>query len=126
MFQQPLGTRDIRKVAIEHILHAGIAPAHGIADHHQIRRRIELGRVITLGQFYALLFELGTHGGIDVGIRAGHPITQLLGQHRHPPHEGATDPEDVNMHTACPCCRESRHSSKMAAIWQRLAQILRQ
>ena len=100
VFQQPLGARDIGQVAIQHILHTRVATAHGIADHHQIRRRIELGRIIALGQLDALLLELGAHGGIDVGIGAGDSITQLFCQHRQTTHKGAADPENVNMHTA--------------------------
>ena len=110
MLQQPLRTGDIGQIAIQHILHTGIATAHGVADHHQIRSRIELGGIITLGQLYALLLELGTHGGIDVGIRAGHPIAKLFCQHRQTTHEGAADPENVNMHTAAFSSKGSAHS----------------
>ncbi|MNJ17836.1 hypothetical protein D3C77_121230 [compost metagenome] len=100
VLQQPLGAGDVGQIAIQHILHARVATAHGVADHHQIRRRIELGRVIALGQLDTLLLELGAHGGIDVGIRAGDSIAQLFCQHRQTTHEGAADPENVNVHTA--------------------------
>ncbi|MNO97135.1 hypothetical protein D3C76_888320 [compost metagenome] len=110
MLQQPLGAGDVGQIAIQHILHARVATAHGVADHHQVRRRIELGRVITLGQLYALLLELGAHGGIDVGIRAGDSIAQLFCQHRQTTHEGAADPENVNVHTAAFSSKGSAHS----------------
>ncbi len=100
VLQQPLGAGDVGQIAVQHILHTGVATAHGIADYHQIRRWIELGGVIAFGQFDALLLELSTHGGIDVGIRTGHPVTKLFCQHRQTTHEGAADPEDVNVHTA--------------------------
>ena len=100
VLQQPLGAGDVGQIAVQHIFNTGVAAAHGVADHHQIRRRIELGGVIAFGQFDALLLELGTHGGIDIGIRTGHPVTKLFCQHRQTTHKGAADPENVNMHTA--------------------------
>ncbi|MNC05992.1 hypothetical protein D3C75_534930 [compost metagenome] len=80
---QPLWAGDVGQAFVQHILHSRVAPGHGVADHHQIRGRIELRRVVALGQFNTLGFQLSAHRRIDVGIGARHVMAQLFGQNRH-------------------------------------------
>ncbi len=54
MIGQPLRPGHIGQPLVEHVLDGGIATRQGIADYHQIGRRIQLGGVITLGQLDAL------------------------------------------------------------------------
>ncbi|MCY1176840.1 hypothetical protein D9M73_171270 [compost metagenome] len=80
---QPLRAGNVRQAFVQHVLHRRVTPGHGVADHHQIGGRIELRRVVALGQFNALGFQLSAHRRIDVGIGARHVMAQLLGQNRH-------------------------------------------
>ncbi|MDR6234962.1 hypothetical protein QE440_002703 [Pseudomonas psychrotolerans] len=98
MLGQPLWAGDIGQTFVQHVFHRRIAARQGVADHHQVRRGVELRRVVALGQLDALGFQLGAHGRIDVGIGAGHAMAGFLGQHRERPHEGAADTEDVDVH----------------------------
>ncbi|MNE09601.1 hypothetical protein D3C80_1022870 [compost metagenome] len=98
MVGQPLGTRNVRQALVQHILHRRVAARQGIADHHQVRRRVELGGVITLGQFDALSLQLRAHGRVDVGVGAGDVMAKLLGEDRQRAHERAADTENMNVH----------------------------
>ena len=98
MVGQPLRAADIEQALVQYIFHRRIAAAHGIADHHQIRRRLQLGRVVALDQLDTLGFQLGAHGRVDIGIGAGDAVTKFLGQHCQRTHEGAADAEDMNVH----------------------------
>ena len=95
---QQLGTGGIGQAPIQHGFHGRIAPTQGIADHHQIRRRLQLRRVVPLGQCNARRFQLVTHGRIDVLVTTGNTMALSLGQLRQRAHEGATDTEDMDMH----------------------------
>ena len=77
---QQLGAGGIGQAPIQHGFHGWIASAQGIADHHQIRRRFQLRRIITLGQFDARRFQLVTHGRIDVLVTTGNTMALGLGQ----------------------------------------------
>jgi len=92
MVSQPLGAGGIGQAPVEHIFHRRIAPGHGVAHNHQIRRRVEMGRIIAFHQLDALLLQLGAHGGIDIGVGTADPVPLGLGQHRQTAHEGATNP----------------------------------
>ncbi len=98
MVGQPLRAADIGQAFVQHVFHRRVATRQRVADHHQIRRRIELARLIALRQLDALGFQLGTHGRIDIGIGAGDAMPQLLGENGQRTHEGAADAENVNMH----------------------------
>ncbi|MNG98293.1 hypothetical protein D3C79_574300 [compost metagenome] len=95
---QPLRAGNIGQALVQHVFHRRVATRHGVADDHQVWRRVQLGRVIALGQLDALGFELGAHRGIDVGVRAGDAVAKFLGQHRQRAHESAANTENVNMH----------------------------
>ena len=56
--------------------------------------------------------------GIDVGVGAGHPIAKLFCQHRQTTHEGAADPENVNVHTAAFSSKGSAHSGSVDPVAQ--------
>ena len=55
---------------------------------------------VAFHQADALGLQLGAHGRINALIGAGHGVTQLPGQNGQAAHEGATDSEDVNVHSA--------------------------
>ena len=101
MVGQPLRAGHIGQALIEYVLHRRVAATQGIADHHQIRRGLQVRRLIALHQFDTLSFELGAHGRVDIGVGAGDTVTEFFGQHRQRPHEGAADAENMDMHE-CP------------------------
>ncbi len=96
---QPLRPGDVRQAFVQHIFHRRVAAGHGIANDHEVRRRIQLRRIVTLGQFDALGFELSAHRRIDVGIGARHMMAEFLGQNRHRTHESAADTKNMNVHS---------------------------
>ena len=98
MVGQPLRAGHIGQALVQHVLDRRVAAAQRVTDHHQVRRRLQVRRVVALHQFDALGFELGAHGRVDVGVGAGDAVAKLLGQHGQRPHEGAADAEDVDMH----------------------------
>ncbi|MCY1311424.1 hypothetical protein D9M70_617240 [compost metagenome] len=98
MVGQPLRAGDIGQALVQHMLHRRVAAGQGVADHHQVRRRIEVRRIVALHQLDPLGFQLGTHGRVDIGVGAGDTVAKFLGQHRQRTHEGAADAEDVDMH----------------------------
>ncbi|MNN19192.1 hypothetical protein D3C81_1324250 [compost metagenome] len=95
---QPLRAADVGQAGVEYMLHRRVAARQGVADHHQVRRRLQLRRVVALGQLDALGLQLGAHRRIDVGVGAGDAVAEFLGQHRQRAHEGAADAENVDMH----------------------------
>ena len=82
----------------ENFLKQGIAPGNGITNDENIRIKIELIGSVAFHQLDSLRLELGTHGRIDIGIAAGHPMAGSPSQKGNASHEGAADTEDVNMH----------------------------
>ncbi|MNP30973.1 hypothetical protein D3C76_1240740 [compost metagenome] len=98
MVGQPLRPRHIRQALVQHVFHCRVAPRQGVADHHQVRCRVQLGGVIALGQFDALGLKLSAHRWVDVGIGAGDPMAQLLGQDGQRTHESAANTENMNVH----------------------------
>ena len=68
---QHRGERGEGKAAgVEQPLHLGIAPRHGIADHHEIgRESLEPGRIVTLVQRNSRGREHGAHRRINAGVR---------------------------------------------------------
>ncbi len=93
-----LGAGGIGQALVEQVFHRRIAPAQGIAHHHQIRRRVQLGRVVALDQIDAGGGQLIAHGRVDVLVGAGDPVPLGPGQQRQRPHEGAADAENMNVH----------------------------
>ncbi|MNN88039.1 hypothetical protein D3C81_2056740 [compost metagenome] len=83
VISQPLRAGHVRQAFIQHIFHRRVAAGHGVADHHQIRCRIKLRRVVALRQLNALGFQLCAHRWIDVGVGTGHVVAQLFGQDCH-------------------------------------------
>ncbi len=73
---QPLRAGNVRDATFQHRLHARVAARHGVADDHQIRRRIQLGRIITLNKIDPLVLQQRAHRRIDVGVRTGDVMPQ--------------------------------------------------
>ena len=46
----------------------------------------------------ALFFELDAHGRVNIGIAAGDDMPCRTGKQRNPPHEGAANTENMNVH----------------------------
>src|SRR5690606_42022583 len=57
-----LRARGIGQAAVQYILDGGVAPRQGVADQHQIRRRLQLGGIIAFNQADTGLRQLGAHG----------------------------------------------------------------
>ncbi len=103
---QPLRAGNVGQALVQDMLHRRIAARQGVADHYQVRRRLQVGRIVALHQLDALGLQLGAHGGVDVGVGTGHPVAQFLGQHGQRAHEGPADAEYVDVHADS--CRSSR------------------
>ncbi len=53
---------------------------------------------VTLHETNARRLQLGTHGGIDVGVGTGDAVAEGARQEGDAAHEGAADTEDVQVH----------------------------
>ncbi len=56
-------------------------------------------RAKPLGQLDARLGQLRAHGWVNIGVAAGHGVAQGLGQLGNAAHEGATNTENVDVHS---------------------------
>jgi hypothetical protein len=74
-----------RAAGVEHVLHRGNAALHRVADHHHVRRRLQVRRLVALHQLDAGGLQLRAHGRIDVGIRARHPVPRPRANSATPP-----------------------------------------
>ena len=95
---QPLRPRHVGPVSVENFLKQRIAARNGIADDEQIGIQADLIRAVSFGQEDALLFQLGAHRWIDVGIAAGDPMAGGTRQEGDAAHEGAASAKNVNVH----------------------------
>ena len=98
--REPLGPRCVRDAAFEQRLDHRHAARHDIADHHHIRRRVELRGVETGHDVDAERLELRAHRRIDVAVGPGDAMTGGARDGRDAAHEGAADAEDVQVHGA--------------------------
>ncbi|MNT27143.1 hypothetical protein D3C72_1627600 [compost metagenome] len=98
VIRQPLRAGDIRQALVEHILDCRVTARQRVADHHQVRCRVQLSGVIPLGQLDTLGFKLGAHGWIDIGVGAGDPMPEFFGQHCQRAHESAANTKNMNVH----------------------------
>ncbi|MNP16779.1 hypothetical protein D3C76_1091870 [compost metagenome] len=69
---QPLRAGNVRDPLFQYRFNARITPRHGVTDDHQIRRRIQLSRIVTLDQVDPFLLQQRAHRRIDISVRAGH------------------------------------------------------
>ena len=72
----------------------------GVADHHQVRRRVELGRVEAFEHLDLGRGELVAHGGIDGLVRARDPVAHFPRELGQAAHERAADAEEVDVAAA--------------------------
>ena len=103
VLRQPLRPGSIGELGVQQGFDFRIPPGERVTDDDQIRSRLEILGTIALHQLDADLLELKAHRGIDIGIRAGHAISQHLCQTRETAHERATYPHYMNVHTTLPC-----------------------
>ena len=95
---EQLGAGGIGYALVQHMLHRRVAPAQGVADHHQVRGRLQLSRVVALDQLDAGGAELLAHRRVDVLVGTGDPVPLGPDQLRQRPHEGAADAENMDVH----------------------------
>src|SRR5690554_1962398 len=98
MTGQKLRPRTVVQPAIQYILNGRITTRHGITDNHQIRMRLQVLRLEPVTKRNALLFQLGAHRRINVGIGPTHLEAQLPRQDRQTAHERSANAEYMNMH----------------------------
>ena len=98
VFGQPLGPRHIGIAGVQDGFHQRVAPRHDVADHVKIGPKLALRGVEAFDQVDPERAQLIAHGGIDVGVAAGHPQAGLTCDGREPAHEGAADSKNVDMH----------------------------
>ena len=94
---QPLGTGCIGQAVIEHVLHGGVATGHRVADDDAVRAIVQVLGQVALHQVDTRRAQLGAHGRVDGRIGTRYPKTHLPGQQGDAAHEGAADPQDVNV-----------------------------
>jgi hypothetical protein len=91
VFRQPLRSRLVRDVAVEHFFDDIETPANHVSDDDAVRRQFQLVRIKTLVDVDAELLELRAHGRINTCVATGYLVAGSLGQCRDAAHEGATD-----------------------------------
>ena len=94
----PLRTRGVGQATIEDFFHQRIAARNDIAYHIQVGLQRYLFSTETLDQRNALLFKLGAHRRVDIGVAAGHLVAGLARQYGEAAHECAADAKDMYMH----------------------------
>ena len=95
---QPGGPRGVSQPVVEDVLHARVATRHRVADDHEVRRRLELRRVVSGNRRDSRLVEYAVHWRKHVFVRTGDPIAELTRNQREPGHERAADAENVDVH----------------------------
>ena len=95
---QPLGARYVGQPLVEDGLEERIAAGDRVAHHEDVRLEAELLDAIAFDEADALLLELGAHRRIDVGVAARHLVAGSPRQQCHATHEGAANPENMNVH----------------------------
>ena len=98
VFSEPLWARRVTLSTIQHCFDDLDSTAHDIADNDAVRIEIELCRIDTLMDINAKLFELRTHGRIDIAIAARHFVARRARQGRNTAHECSTNSEYVYVH----------------------------
>jgi hypothetical protein len=102
MFRQPLRAGGIRQIARQNGFEQWVATRNRVAHHIQIGIQVELFDVIAFDQLDTLLSQLRAHRRIDIGIAPRHPMSGGARQQRDATHEGAANPENVQMHGVIP------------------------
>ena len=75
---QRLRQRQARDVAGQQGLGLGVVPADDVAHHRQVRRRIQVGRGVTVLHPDAQTLQKGAHGRVGVFIGAADPVALFL------------------------------------------------
>lgn len=96
--RKPLRSRGIWLATIKDRLHQGRASLDHISNHPQIGRNRQLTFLEAFDQFDALIFQLGAHGRIHIGIATRHPVASGAREQGQPAHESAANTKDMNMH----------------------------
>ena len=100
VLRQPGGARGVAQPVVEDVFHARVAAGHRVADHHDVRRGIELRGVVSGRRGDAGLVEHAAHRRVDVLVGAGDPVAELARDQGESGHEGAADAEKVDVHGA--------------------------
>ncbi len=69
----------------------------GVTHHHQIRRRIEVGRVVAHQRLDARCRQQVAHGRIERRVAAAHPVAEILEQTGQRRHAGAADGDEEDI-----------------------------
>ena len=92
------GARGVGKPLVQHVLDYRHASLHGVPDHDEIRRIVELLLSVALGNLDSLAPQLVAHGRIDIPVRACNFEAELARDEGDAAHEGTADAENMNMH----------------------------
>ncbi len=95
---QPLRPGNKRQSAVENFLDQRIAAGHHVANDEDVRLEFDLIGGETFGEGDVLLFKLGAHRRIDIGVTTRDFVSRLFCEHGDAAHEAAADTEDVNVH----------------------------
>ncbi len=90
--------RRVRKARIDGGPRFGVVAATHVADHHQVRRRLEVVRRKALDQPHPPPLQRRSHRRVEGHVRPRHLVPGRLEQPRERPHARAGDGDEVDMH----------------------------
>ena len=106
MLGQPLRTAGVGRTRLQNRLHQGklgltlrrARPRHHVADHEQVGLQGHLVLAKAFDQVDAQGAQLVAHGRVDPCVAACDPMTRFACQGGHAAHEGAANPQNMNVH----------------------------
>ena len=95
-----LGLRGVGEAAVEAGLELGVAAGDGVADHDEVRARVEVLGAVGRGDGDPEALELGRHRRVDVLVGAGDPVPEVEQELGERGHRRPGDPDQVDVHGA--------------------------
>jgi len=95
-FAQGVGKRHVGDAAVEDLLDLDIAAGNDIADHNQIRRRIQMSRIKSGKNLNLLLREEIAHRRIDAAVRTADLVPLVFQQRGQGGHGCAANGEKID------------------------------
>src|SRR5699024_7845788 len=95
---------SIGQALIQNGFHQRVATGDNVANYIDIGLQLELFDAKALDKLNALFLQLRAHGWVDPLVAASNTVSSGAGDKGQPPHEGATNPQYMNVHAVLRMC----------------------